>query len=234
MSFKRASFIGAGAAIALGAVACSSSASSAIGELEMASQFDAARLARAVDKPADVRICFDASSMYPKLLGAVMNALNGYQFGYAIAPDRIAITVVAHGLANLLLYDDAAWQRYELGQTFGVRDPGGNLVTSNIFAPVGAGFTSTDDPNDQHGSYHRAFIGSLQARGVVFTACNTALYEQAISLSNAGSGKKSAQAIADDLRAHLIPGAILVPSGVATVGLLQYRYHYAYVTEVAD
>lgn len=233
MDLKRSSFLGAGAALAFGTAACSGSASTEVGEIEMASQFDAAAFVRAIDRPADVRLCVEASTMYPKLLGGVMNALNGYQFGYAIPPQRIAIAVVAHGLANLLLYDDTAWQTYDLGTTFGVRDPNGNAVTSNIFAPADAGFSSVDDPEDPRGSYHRAFVGSLQRRGVVFAVCNTGLYEQALALSNAGGGKKSPRAIADDLRAHLVPQAILVPSGIATVGLLQYRYRYAYATEVA-
>ena len=229
---NRSLFLGAGAALVCGAAACAGSSAGTIGGIETAAQFNGAAFARAVDKPADIRLAFDASQLYAPLLGAVMNALNGYQFGYAIKPERIALAVVAHGAANVLLYDDAAWAKYNLGATFGVKDPSGTTITSNIFAPPDATFTMTDDPNDPHGSYHRAFIGSLQTRGVVFTVCNTALWEQAQTIAASAPGD-SVETIAQFLRSHLVPGAILVPSGISTIGLLQYRYHYAYATEVA-
>ena len=34
--------------------------------------------------------------------------------------------------------------------------------------------------------------------------------------------------VADDILTHLIPGAVVVPSMVATVAVLQAKYHYTY------
>lgn len=229
-NLNRSAFIGAGALLAAAAASACASSAPEIGGVESAAQFNDKAFAAKVSRPADIRLVVDGALMYPPLLGAIMNALNGYQFGFAIPANRIAITAVMHGSGNLLLYNNNMWARYDLGTLFDVRDPNNNVVATNIFAPPGSTFTSTDDP---HGSYHQAFVGVLQQRGVVFCLCNTALYEQAQTIAgSAKSGGQSVQQIADDLRSNVVPGAILVPSGVATVGLLQYRYRYAYITEV--
>jgi hypothetical protein len=40
----------------------------------------------------------------------------------------------------------------------------------------------------------------------------------------------SEQDVADDILTHLITGAIVVPSMVATIAVLQTNYHYSYLT----
>jgi hypothetical protein len=40
----------------------------------------------------------------------------------------------------------------------------------------------------------------------------------------------SAAEVADDILTHLIPGAVVVPSMVATVAVLQATYGYTYLT----
>uniref|UniRef100_E6Q3H7 Uncharacterized protein n=1 Tax=mine drainage metagenome TaxID=410659 RepID=E6Q3H7_9ZZZZ len=231
-TLKRSSFLGASAIAAVAATAACARSASEIGRVETAAEFDAKGFAAKVDRPADIRLVVDASTMFPPILGAIMNALNGYQFGFGIPANRIAIIAVMHGSANLMLYNDDMWTRYDLGATFGARDPNNNVIASNIFAPSETTFVATDNPEDPRGSYHKAFVGTLQQRGAIFCACNTALYEQAESIAASGkSGGKNAREVADDLRANLVPETLLVPSGVAAVGLLQYRHRYAYVTE---
>ncbi len=68
----------------------------------------------------------------------------------------------------------------------------------------------------------------------MFLTCHTAVEEQARALvkgGNAPSGMSGAD-VADDILTHLIPGTHVVPSMVATVAVLQQRFHYSYVTLV--
>lgn len=174
---------------------------------------------------------WDAGELHPQILGAVKNSLNGLQFGFGIAAGRLATAFVAHVLSNLLLYDETAWSTYRLGELFGVKDPSGNVVQTNIFATSRV-TSSSFDPNDIHGFYQDASVATLQRRGVIFCACNTALVQHAFAIVSAGGANgQSADAVADTLRAHLLPGVMLVPSGGAAIAVLQSKYHYAYVTE---
>jgi intracellular sulfur oxidation DsrE/DsrF family protein len=220
------------AAAACAAVGCTAKAG-AIGLVETASQFNTAAFDKLVSKDAEIRHVWDAGSLHPQILGGVKNGLNGIQFGFGVKPERIATALVAHNESNLMLYDDSLWSEFHLGDIFGVRDPGGNLVVSNIFAPARSANTVAD-PSDVRGYYQDASVEALQRRGVMFFACNTALVQQAERIVNAGGAKgKSAADIANQLRAHVLPGVIVVPSGVGTIAYLQSRYHYAYTTEQA-
>jgi hypothetical protein len=58
--------------------------------------------------------------------------------------------------------------------------------------------------------------------------------QQAEQIANAGGAKgKSANDVAQELRSHVLPSVMIVPSGVGTIAYLQSRYHYAYTTEQA-
>ncbi|HTV92222.1 MAG TPA: hypothetical protein VMG98_05860 [Verrucomicrobiae bacterium] len=209
--------------------ACAGKGSSEIGLVETAAQFDVAAFEKLVATNAEFRQVWDAGELQPRILGGVKNSLNGMQFGFNVSPANVAMAFVAHNTSNLLLYDDTAWTTYSLGQLFGVKDPTGAVVQTNIFAPSRS-MNSTADPSDIHGFYQDASITTLQRRGVRFFICNTALTEQAGAIVRAGAARQSPQEVADALRSHLLPGVMLVPSGVAAIGYLQSRYRYAYIT----
>jgi intracellular sulfur oxidation DsrE/DsrF family protein len=230
---QRSTFL-AGAAIPLAAcatAACASNQADTIGLVETASQFDTAAFHHAVETHAEVRQVWDAGELRPTILGAVKNSLNGLQFGFGVAPSDTAVAFVAHSRSNLMLYDNGVWERYRLGDLFEVKDPNGNVIASNIFA-ISHATAQMADPGDVRSFYQDASIVTLQRRGVRFFICNTALVEQAYAIVNArDAGGSSVDDVARDLREHLLPGVMLVPSGVATVAYLQSRYRYTYATE---
>jgi hypothetical protein len=78
--------------------------------------------------------------------------------------------------------------------------------------------------------YQDASIEMLQRRGVVMLTCHTAVEEQAKALVKKGLAPAgmSPQAVANDILTHLIPDALVNPSMVATVAVLQQKYRYAY------
>ncbi|HTU69098.1 MAG TPA: hypothetical protein VMF11_02165 [Candidatus Baltobacteraceae bacterium] len=227
---QRSSFlISAVPLAACATAACSGRTGENIGLVETASQFDAHRFDKAVSTNAEFRQVWDAGELQPRILGGVKNSLNGLQFGFNVAPANIATAFVAHNTSNLLLYDDTAWSTYLLGQLFGVKDPTGAVVQTNIFSPSRS-TSSTEDPSDVHGFYQDASITALQRRGVRFFVCNTALVEQAEAIVRAGATRQTPPEVANALRSHLLPGVMLVPSGVAAIAYLQARYRYAYIT----
>jgi len=176
--------------------------------------FDAATFARTFDRAADVRQVWDAAALAPHILGSVRNALSGLHSAFAIPEKRIATAFVARKTSTLLLYDNVVWARFRLGLIFGVKDPAGVTVSTNVFAET---------------------VRALHARGVLFCVCNTALTEQAGAIVRAGaSDGESAEAVAAALREHLLANAMLVPSGVAAVAYLQARLNYAYLTDQAE
>jgi intracellular sulfur oxidation DsrE/DsrF family protein len=226
---ERSSFILSTAAIAACATAACSTTSDAIGLVEKPGEFDLSAFTKMIAGPAEVRTVFDGGAeLHPTILGGVKNALNGWEFGFGVKPTAFKTVFVAHGTSNLLLYDDTAWQTYSLGQMFDVRDPSGAVVQSNIFSPARATQTSSD-PSDVRGFYQDASIETLQKRQVTFFVCNTALVQQASQIANAMAGRGvQRDEVIGTLRKHLVPGAMLVPSGVATIAYLQSKYHYAY------
>lgn len=216
------------ATAALALAACGGSKAAELEYVEPASQFDYAGLRTLVDRPADVRQLWDAGSYQPQILGEIKNAYNGCQFGYGIAPKRIAMVLCLHGDSNAFAFDDSMWSKYNIGSTFGFKDPSGNVVTTNIFATVRSVNDPSANPNDLGGMYQDATIQGLQRRGLVVLVCHTGAADQARTIAAATGG--SAQAVLDDLLAHLIPGAMAVPSQAATMGILQNRFKYAYTT----
>ncbi|HEV3157773.1 MAG TPA: hypothetical protein VGZ00_10545 [Candidatus Baltobacteraceae bacterium] len=228
---QRAAFIGSSFALAADIAVASSAKGEPIGLVETTEEFDLAAFTKLVSRSAYVRQVWDAGTLHPQILGGVKSALNGLQFGFGIPPNQIATAFVTHKESNLLLYDDTAWSTYQLGRLFDVKDPTGALVTTNIFAPARSTQTNSD-PNDVRGFYQDASISTLQARGVVFFACNTVLVQHAQQIANAGTARNQTPAeVAQQLRKHLLPKVTLVPSGVAAVAYLQSRFHYAYGTQ---
>jgi intracellular sulfur oxidation DsrE/DsrF family protein len=229
---ERKSFLAlSGTLAAVVAAGCAKGKAAELELVESSGEFDRAAFAKLVDRPADVRQVWDADGYHPLILGAIKNSLNGLQFGYGIAPGRILTAVCLHGDSNAYAYDDSMWQKYDLGASLGLKDPSGAVVRTNIFAHPRSTFASMDDPNNPEGNYQDATLVALQRRGVMVFVCHNAAADQANALVQRGAAPgMTPQAVLEDLTTHIIPGAAVVPSGVATVAILQSRYRYAYTT----
>lgn len=200
--------------------------------VERRADFDEASFARAVGRPADVRQVWEAVAFHPAVFNNVKNGLNGLQFGFGYQPNRIAMVFAPHGPSSAYTYSDEIWQRYKIGEAFNIKDGSGKALESNVFLRPPVAFESTSDPNDPQGFYQDTSIATLQSRGVVFLTCHTAVEEQARAIVKGGFAPAgtSAQAVADDILTHLIPGTHVVPAMIATIAVLQQRYHYSYIT----
>ncbi len=198
--------------------------------VERKGNFDEAEFARLVGKTADIRQVFEAVAFQPGLLNNVKNALNGLQFGFGYPADRIVMAIAGHGASAAYGFSDYVWQKYKIGDFINAKDASGATLTSNTFLKAKSNLSVSGDANDDKGFYQDTSIEALQKRGVLMLTCHTAIEEQARKLVKqelAPSGMTATE-VANDILMHLIPGAIVVPSMVATVAVLQAKYNYTY------
>jgi hypothetical protein len=226
----RKDFIAASALASAGPALCG--APGGTNAVERRSDFDEATFAIAVGRPAAIRQVVEAVAFHPAVLGNVKNALNGLQFGFGYAPDSILIALAGHGPSSTYAYDDEMWAKYRLGDFFHITDLAGAPLTRNAYYARSASVDRSADPDDPKGMYQDASVEMLQRRGLVVLTCHTAVMEQAKALVAGGfaSPASTARDVGADLLTHLVPGAIVVPSMVATIAVLQTQYRYAYLT----
>ncbi len=199
--------------------------------VERKADFDEAAFAQLVDKPADIRQLVEAVAFKPGVFNNIKNSLNGLRFGFGYAPDRLAVVFCPHGPSSAYTYADDIWSKYKIGSFYKLADGKGDPVTSNVYLKATKESSATADPDEESSLFQSTSIEALQSRGVVFLTCHTAVEEQARALVKGGNAPgMTAPEVADDILTHLIPGTHVVPSMVATIAVLQQRYHYSYLT----
>jgi hypothetical protein len=202
--------------------------------VERKSDFDAEAFAKTVGRDAQIRQVYEAVAFKPALLNNGKNSFNGLQFGYGYAPDAIAIALAPHGPSSSYTYTDYVWDKYKIGELFDLKDAAGAPVRSNTFLKRHSPVDRNADPDDDKGMYQDTSLEALQQRGLIVLTCHTAVEEQARAIVKKGlapAGSTPSQ-VAADILTHLIPGAIVVPSMVATIAVLQATYHYTFITPV--
>ena len=111
-----------------------------------------------------------------------------------------------------MAYNDAIWAKYKLGEFVSITDPATKApATRNIFFHSKAG----DVP------FPGMAIEKLQDRGVTFVVCNVA--HTVISGILGQKLGMTADAAKAEMEKGLIPGFILVPSGVLAVHRAQEK-----------
>jgi intracellular sulfur oxidation DsrE/DsrF family protein len=231
---NRGSFIAASASLVAAAGSTVRAADAVPGGthfVERKADFDSAAFAAAVDKPADVRQVWNVIAFHPNVFSNIKNSLNGLEFGFGYPASRLSLVVAPHGPSTSYNYSDYVWSKYKIGEAFKLVDAKGAPVTTNSFLKPAKPPVKGGDPDAEDSVYQDTSIETLQSRGVVFLTCHTAVEEQARALIKGGfapSGMTPSE-VANDILTHLIPGTHVVPSMVATVAVLQQKYHYSYI-----
>jgi hypothetical protein len=123
-------------------------------------------------------------------------------------PTDINVVVGISHRAFPMNASDALWERYRLGEFWGIKDKATGLASRrNIFVDGPAPGAAT--------------VKALQARGIVFWQCNFALGAIAGELAEKTGGKSAD--IRADLAAGLLPGVRLVPAHTWAIGFAQER-----------
>jgi intracellular sulfur oxidation DsrE/DsrF family protein len=139
-----------------------------------------------------------------------------------------------HGAANMLNYDDYVWDKYKIGEWLNVIDPAtGKPAVKNLFykskGELKKEFASRN-PGDPDSIYQDTSMQALQARGVQFLSCHTALEEQMRVLIRRLKLPESPEEIVRDMLAHTEPGVLVVAAMGAAIAVLQAEGHYTYIS----
>lgn len=200
--------------------------------VERRADFDAQAFAAVVGRPAQIRQLYEATSFQPGVLSSIKNSFNGLQFGFGYPAAAICIALAGHGASAAYGYSDYVWKKYRIGEFLKLKDSAGQTIQTNVYLVASAPIDLAADPDDERGMYQDASIAMLQRRGLIVLTCHTAVEEQARGLVTNGFAPAgmNAEAVAADVLTHLVDGALVVPSMVATIAVLQAEYRYTYLT----
>lgn len=182
------------------------------------SEWDTRALAAVLHYDAGPRQVWSNTDLGGPWLNLMRNALNTEIWGFR-HPDFLVVSLT-HGPANLALYDQAAWDRYQLA-----RLAGGRFSRNTQIEETPAGSLDAGDYERPDGVFSSAAVSIplLMRRGVVFMSCHNAIWGQAGALIAHGLNRDglSQGALAAELTNHLIPGVVLVPGAVGTLPELE-------------
>jgi hypothetical protein len=158
-------------------------------------------------------------------LNLMRNALNSQIWSFK-HPDFLAVSVT-HGTAQLALFDQAIWDKYQLTKLAGE-----NFQTNTMIIEHKAAAADPANYEDPAGPFSGDdnSIPALMRRGVVFMSCHNAIWEQAAALIklDINPDRLSHAALAAELTNHLVDGAVLIPGAAGTLPeLQQVGFHYA-------
>jgi len=230
---NRSHFLAATSALVAGSAPAPSSAAVVPGGtsfVERRAQFDEQAFDGVVGRPAQIRQLIEAVAFNPGVLNNIKNSFNGLQFGYGLTADQISIAIAGHGPSSSYAYTDYVWQKYRIGEFFNIHSADGKPITRNLWLQAMSTYDPAADPGDERGMYQDRSIEMLQKRGLIVLTCHTAVEEQSRALVARGFAPAGmpAETVAVDILTHLIPGAVVNPSMVATVAILQKRFGYTY------
>jgi hypothetical protein len=153
------------------------------------------------------RVIFDSTEIESGT--ALMNALlclRDYGSVYKATDGDMGVVIVVRHIALPMVFNDEMWARLKLGVSTKIKDPiTGEDAVRNPFAHV--------KPGDKTVLYDTgAAVDTLIGRGVIVLCCNMALLHFADMLAKAEN--IPADEAHKQLAANLIPGTILMPSGI--------------------
>lgn len=170
------------------------------------------------------RQVWDISDIAGPWLNVIRNSLNTQIYSFK-HKDFLAVAEV-HGSANLALFDQAMWDKYQLTHSAGEKFKANTFVVEKKAA--GGNPLDYEDPTGVFSGEDNA-VPTLMRRGVVFMSCHNAIWEQAAKLIATGVNpdKLSQEALTAELTNHLVEGVVLTPGAVATIlELQQAGFHY--------
>jgi hypothetical protein len=231
---NRSAFLTASAALAAasGGVASAQSVPGGTHFVERRGDFDPEAFAAIVGRDARIRQLWEAVAFKPTVWNNVKNSMNGLQFGFGYPAGSFAMAFAAHGPSSAYGYTDYVWKKYRIGEYFDAKDVAGSTAESNVYYAKRAAIDLGADPDEDAGMYQDTSIEMLQRRGLTYLTCHTAVEEQArgiVAKGFAPAGMRPPE-VAADILTHLIPRAVVVPSMVAAVAVLQATYRYTYIT----
>jgi hypothetical protein len=157
-----------------------------------------------------LRTVFDAPQInYGLALHQADAVIQNYKDVANITEKDLGLVVVIRHRAIPLAFNDVIWEKYEAGVDLKLKDPTtGDPAKRNPFLNV-----SKDDKHGMVGP--TTSLQSLHDRGVIYLGCNNAAMGWAYMLAKKAGTK--VEDVREELKANLIPGMILLPTGIFAV-----------------
>jgi intracellular sulfur oxidation DsrE/DsrF family protein len=192
--------------------------------LEHRDQWDSEALDAVLHYPGGPKQSWDNIDIGGPWLNVMRNAMNAEVWSFR-HPDFLCVSAT-HGTAQLALYDDEMWEKYELAKI------AGGKITRNSFVSAPAADLDPKDFQNPAGPFSPAAnsIKGLQRRGAVFLACHNAAWELSARLiaADVNPDKLTADTLCAELNNHLIAGVVMTPGSVGTlVELAKAGFAYA-------
>jgi hypothetical protein len=192
--------------------------------LEHRDQWDAEALDAVLHYASGPKQSWDVIDIAGPWLNVMRNSMNAEVWSFR-HPDFLCVSAT-HGTAQLALYDDAMWEKYDLAKI------AGGKITRNSFVSAPAAELDPKDFQNPNGPFSPAAnsIQGLQRRGAVFLACHNAAWELSARLvaADVNPDKLSADTLCAELTNHLIPDVVMTPGSVGTlVELAKAGFAYA-------
>ena len=156
-------------------------------------------------KNASYRAVFDANEVADgfalDLAGMFMDQFRGV---YGTRDEETRAVIVARQLGAPLAFGDSLWARYEIGAETHVNDP-----TTHAPARLNPFWSA---PAESPRAHDRSTLDALLGRGATLLVCNIAAMNWAARLAQ--KLERDVEETRNQVRNGLVPGAILVPSGI--------------------
>jgi hypothetical protein len=179
--------------------------------------WDSEALEAIIGYPGGVKQVWDNTEIGGPWLNLMRNSVNTQVFSFR-NPDFLEVSGT-HGSAQLALYDQEMWDKYQLARMAGT-----NFTINSLIEPRDACTANAagEHANSMFGPADNNVL-ALQLRGVVFMACHNAIWEHSATLleKDINPDKLSHEAVAAELTNHLVPGVILTPGMAGTLPQLQ-------------
>ena len=154
---------------------------------------------------AQYRVVFNTSEISDgNVLSYVASFLDDFQAVHGTTDAQTRPVIVFRRLGTPMALNDALWERYAIGEDQKIRDPNTKeMATRNVFWKARDGATGWEAA---------LALEPLQRRGLISLVCDVALGNWA--RATARRLQRDADALKAEARENLVPGAILVPSGI--------------------
>jgi hypothetical protein len=182
--------------------------------LDNRDQWDAEALDAVLAYAGGPRQSWDNTDLTGPWLNVMRNAMNVEIWGFK-HPDFLCVSAT-HGSAQLVLYDEFIWEKYNLAKLAGSNVTRDHLVLASSASDQNP--LMFEAPDGPFSGATNNIVG-LQRRGAVFLACHNAVWEHADILiaANLNPDHLTTDKLCAEMTNHLIPGVILTPGAVGTL-----------------
>jgi intracellular sulfur oxidation DsrE/DsrF family protein len=158
-------------------------------------------------KPASYRAVIDANVLEEGYAADLASGLMGdFHDVHDASDDQVRIVIVARRGGTPLVFADSIWEKFPIGEETKMNDRDGTPSRRNPFYRPRPG-ASPESATTK--------LESLQRRGLILLVCNIAANNWSRRLAELT--KRDADEVKKEVFSNLVPGTIVMPSGVFSI-----------------